>query len=132
MKTKKLVFYVDLLFLSIMTLCSLFYTFANFSKSISGQLGFAQLIFSIITIFIFVYLNRTEKVGLPIIFYLFYLIAQLVPIFFWIVYIDVNFIVFPKIVAASWFFIPIHLILIVWSIIIIMIKKRLKQLKFVK
>lgn len=125
MKAKKWFAIADISYLSVMTLIALFYVFANFSKVISAQLGLAQLVFSIIAIITFIFLNRTEKNGLPSVFCLLYSIAQLVPLFFWIIYRSVNFIVFPEIAASSWVFIPLHFILIIWGIILIVLKKRL-------
>lgn len=123
MKTKSL-FIINILYLTAMTLISLFYMFANFDKAISRQLGFAQLIFSMIVIVVFILIVCIKKDGLPVMVYILYSFAQCVPVFCWIVYSYATFQIFPGIVAVNWLGALIHLLMIAWGAGMIIIKKR--------
>jgi|GEM_PF-4756686 len=133
MKNQCTIFKVDLTYLVIMTLCSLFYVFADFGKAITNLLGLAQLIFSIIATIILISIYNKKRTGLPIIIYILYIAAQTIPIFWWTIasippwntfdYLFHH--LFPGgIKVITGLGLAVHLLLFYWGIRMIIVKKR--------
>ncbi|MEG6522962.1 hypothetical protein [Desulfotomaculum sp. 1211_IL3151] len=127
MKSHKSIIAIDFIYIVIMTACSVFYMFADFSKAISVQCGFAQFVFSILVIIISIFRLIRKKDGLPSYIYAIYSLAQLVPIFFWMVYISYTFYIFLGVKAINFLGLMVHIFLIAWGINMIIIKKKIRD-----
>ncbi|SHK25436.1 hypothetical protein [Desulforamulus aeronauticus] len=127
MKTHKSIIAIDFIYIVIMTVCSVFYMFADFSKKISGQCSFAQFVFSILVIIIFIFRLIRKKDGLPSYIYVIYSLAQLVAVFCWMIYASYTFYIFPGVKAINFLGLMVHILLIAWGINMISIKKKIRN-----
>lgn len=124
MKSEKVILALDCIYLVVMILCSVFYMLADFSKAISRQLGFAQLIFSILAVIILIIGLLIKKAGLPIFVYALYSVAQIIPVTCWIIFSFATFEIFRGVTAINWLGLTVHLLLIAWGAFMIITKKK--------
>ena len=117
---------LDFIYIVVMTTCSVFYMFADFSKPLSGQCGTAQFIFSILVILLFMFRLLRGKDGLPSYIYAIYSLAQLVAVACWFIYASATFYIFPGVKAINFLGFMAHLLLIAWGISMINIKKKMR------
>ncbi|WP_273484434.1 hypothetical protein [Desulforamulus ruminis] len=124
MISRKSMIALDFIYILVMTACSVFYMFADFSKLISRQCGFTQFVFSILVIIILIVRMIRKKDGLPSYIYAIYSLAQLVAVACWMIYASATFYIFPGVKAIIFLGFMAHLLLIAWGIGMINLKRK--------
>ena len=123
MKKRTILLIMDVAYLVMMIACSIFYLFGNFGKALPAQMGLAQLIFSIVAAIVYLIKNWYEDSGLSVFLHVFYSLAQCVAVYYWILYSWAKFEVFRGVVVISWQGLTVHVLLIVWGIGMIVMKR---------